>query len=78
LGRSGVTFYDHAINEFGLVLLRTRHVFNRTVVLRYRIQLEQEEYAAATINVRLAEDAISQHLGSRRIRALGVTIAVPK
>jgi hypothetical protein len=30
-------------------------------VLRYRIQLEQEEYAAATINVRLAEDAISQH-----------------
>lgn len=31
-----------------------RLAFNRTVVLRYRIQLEQRQYAPATINLRLA------------------------
>lgn len=28
--------------------------FNRTVVLRYRISLEQKQYAPATIHLRLA------------------------
>jgi integrase len=37
-----------------LVLLRTSLAFNRTVVLRYRIYLEQKQYAATTINLRLA------------------------
>jgi hypothetical protein len=31
-----------------------RLAFNRTVVLRYRIHLEQKQYAATTINLRLA------------------------
>jgi len=31
-----------------------RLAFNRTVVLRYRIHLEQRGYAPATINLRLA------------------------
>jgi hypothetical protein len=31
-----------------------RLAFNRTVVLRYRIYLEQRQYAPATINLRLA------------------------
>src|SRR5882672_6708629 len=31
-----------------------RLAFNRTVVLRYRIHLEQRHYAPATINLRLA------------------------
>ena len=31
-----------------------RLAFNRTVVLRYRIHLEQRRYAPATINLRLA------------------------
>ena len=37
-----------------LVLLGARLAFNRTVVLRYRIHLEQLGYAPATINLRLA------------------------
>jgi integrase len=37
-----------------LVLLGARLAFNRTVVLRYRIHLEQRGYAPATINLRLA------------------------
>ena len=37
-----------------LVLLGARLAFNRTVVLRYRIHLEQRWYAPATINLRLA------------------------
>jgi integrase len=47
--------YDHAIREFvGWYCSEPRLAFNRTVVLRYRIQLEQRHYAPATINLRLA------------------------
>src|SRR5579862_3100905 len=37
-----------------LLLLGPRLAFNRTVVLRYRIHLEQRRYAPAIINLRLA------------------------
>jgi site-specific recombinase XerD len=47
--------YGHAIDEFiGWYCSEPRLAFNRTVVLRYRFFLEQNNLAAATINVRLA------------------------
>src|SRR5688572_19954409 len=47
--------YDHAIREFvAWYCSEPRLAFNRTVVLRYRIHLEQRQYAPATINLRLA------------------------
>jgi hypothetical protein len=47
--------YDHAIREFvGWYCSEPRLAFNRTVVLSYRIHLEQRHYAPATINLRLA------------------------
>ena len=47
--------YDHAITEcVGCYCSEPRLAFNRTVVLRYRIHLEQQQYAPATINLRLA------------------------
>jgi hypothetical protein len=47
--------YDHAIREFvAWYCSEPRLAFNRTVVLRYRIHLEQRGYAPATINLRLA------------------------
>jgi len=47
--------YDHAIREFvAWYCSEPRLAFNRTVVLRYRIHLEQRHYAPATINLRLA------------------------
>ncbi len=53
--RSGQRTYDHAIREFvGWYCSEPRLAFNRTVVLRYRIHLEQRQYAPATINLRLA------------------------
>jgi integrase len=52
---SGQRTYDHAIREFVTwYCSEPRLAFNRTVVLRYRIHLEQREYAPATINLRLA------------------------
>ena len=52
---SGQRTYDHAITEFvGWYCSEPRLAFNRTVVLRYRIHLEQQQYAPATINLRLA------------------------
>src|SRR4051794_22936186 len=52
---SGQRTYDHAIREFvGWYCSEPRLSFNRTVVLRYRIHLEQRKYAPATINLRLA------------------------
>ena len=52
---SGQRTYDHAIREFvGWYCSEPRLAFNRTVVLRYRIHLEQRGYAPATINLRLA------------------------
>ena len=53
--RSGQRTYDHAIREFVVwYCSEPRLAFNRTVVLRYRIHLEQRQYAPATINLRLA------------------------
>ena len=47
--------YRHAIDEFvDWYCSEPRLAFNRTVVLRYRIHLEQRHYAPATINLRLA------------------------
>jgi len=47
--------YEHAIREFiEWYCSEPRLAFNRTVVTRYRIALEQHRYAASTINLRLA------------------------
>ena len=53
--KSGQRTYDHAITEFvEWYCSEPRLAFNRTVVLRYRINLEQKQYAPSTINLRLA------------------------
>src|SRR5437016_6689264 len=53
--RSGQRTYDHAITEFvEWYCSEPRLAFNRTVVLRYRISLDQKQYAPSTINLRLA------------------------
>ena len=53
--------YDHAIREFiELYCSEPRLAFNKTVVTRYRISLEQRHYASTTINLRLA--AVSARL----------------
>jgi integrase len=53
--KSGQRSYDRAITDFvDWYCSEPRLAFNRTVVLRYRIHLEQEQYAATTINLRLA------------------------
>jgi hypothetical protein len=47
--------YGHAIDEFiRWYCSEPRLALNRTVVLRYRIYLEQKNLAPSTINVRLA------------------------
>lgn len=47
--------YDHAIREFiELYCSEPRLAFNKTLVTRYRISLEQRLYASSTINLRLA------------------------
>ncbi|MFN0171597.1 MAG: tyrosine-type recombinase/integrase, partial [Bryobacteraceae bacterium] len=52
---SGQRTYDHAITDFvDWYCSEPRLAFNRTVVLRYRILLEQKQYAPTTINLRLA------------------------
>jgi hypothetical protein len=52
---SGQRTYEHAICEFvAWYCSEPRLAFNRTVVLRYRIHLEQRAYAPTTINLRLA------------------------
>ncbi len=52
---SGQRGYDRAITDFvDWYCSEPRLAFNRTVVLRYRIFLEQKQYAATTINLRLA------------------------
>src|SRR5215467_12979967 len=53
--KSGQRSYDRAITDFvDWYCSEPRLAFNRTVVLRYRIHLEQKQYAAATIKLRLA------------------------
>jgi len=52
---SGQRTHEHAIREFvAWYCSEPRLAFNSTVVLRYRIHLEQRRYAPATINLRLA------------------------
>jgi integrase len=52
---SGQRTYDHAITDFvEWYCSEPRLAFNRTVVLRYRIYLEQKGYAPNAINLRLA------------------------
>ena len=47
--------YDHAIREFiDWYCSEPRLAFNKTVVTRYRISLEQRQYAPSTINLGLA------------------------
>jgi integrase len=47
--------YDHAIRQFiNWYCSEPRLAFNRIVVTRYRIFLEQAHYASSTINLRLA------------------------
>ncbi len=53
--RSSRRTYDHAIREFiEWYCSEPRLAFNKTVVTRYRISLEQRHYASTTINLRLA------------------------
>src|SRR5436305_4501618 len=53
--KSGQRSYDRAITDFvEWYCSEPRLSFNRTVVLRYRIFLEQKRYAPTTINLRLA------------------------
>ena len=53
--RSSQRTYDYAIREFiEWYCSEPRLAFNKTVVTRYRIFLEQRHYASTTINLRLA------------------------
>lgn len=53
--RSSQRTYDHAIREFiEWYCSEPRLAFNKTVVTRYRISLEQRQYAPTTINLRPA------------------------
>lgn len=53
--KSGQRTYDRAITDFvEWYCSEPRLSLNRTVVLRYRIYLEREQYAPTTINLRLA------------------------
>jgi hypothetical protein len=53
--KRGQRTYAHAITEFvEWYCSEPRLAFNRTVVLRYRISLEERQYAPSTINLRLA------------------------
>src|SRR5215469_5357494 len=89
--KSGQHTYDRAITDFvDWYCSEPRLALNRAVVLRYRIFLEQKQYAPATINLRMAavrrvafEDADSGLLspelaaGIRRVkgvRRIGVRI----
>jgi len=53
--KNGQRTYDRAITDFvEWYCSEPRLAFNRTVVLRYRMYLEQKQYAPTTINLRLA------------------------
>jgi hypothetical protein len=53
--KSGGRTYDRAISDFvDWYCSEPRLAFNRTLVLRYRMYLEQKQYAPTTINLRLA------------------------
>jgi hypothetical protein len=73
---SGQRTYDDAIREFvAWYCSEPRLAFNRTVVLRYRIHLEQRHYAPATINLRLA--AVRRWRTKRPMPACSVPIWRP-
>jgi hypothetical protein len=68
--KSGQRTYEHVITEFvDLYCSEPRLAFNRTVVLRYRIYLEQRLLAPTTINLRLAVGST----GCLRSRGFGST-----
>ena len=47
--------YRHAIDDFiAWYCSEPRLAFNKTVVLRYRLQMEAQHLSASTVNVRLA------------------------
>ena len=49
--------YDHAIREFiDWYCSEPRVAFYRTVVTRYRVSLEQRQYAPSTINLRFVSE----------------------
>ena len=53
--KSGQRTYDRAITDFvAWYCSEPRLALNRTVVLRYRVHLEQKQYAPTTINLHLA------------------------
>jgi len=67
----GQRTYDHAIREFvAWYCSEPRLAFNRTVVLRYRIHLEQRGYAPATINLRRAAVRRRSELLALRVESI--------
>src|SRR5438034_11566790 len=66
--KSGQRTYDHAITEFvEWYFSEPRLAFNRAVVFRYRISLEQKQYAPSTISLCLAvacSDRLTRRAGS--------------
>ena len=72
--KSGQRSYDRAITDFVdwycWCCSEPRLSFNRTVVLRYRIFLEQKRYASTRINLRLA--VVRRVAFKRRILAWSV------
>src|ERR1700722_18586758 len=71
--KSGQRTYDRAITDFvDWYCSEPRLSFNRAVVLRYRIFLEQKRYAPTTINLRLAGGE------ARRIRSGGFSLLSPE
>src|ERR1700674_3865404 len=70
--------YDHAIREFiDWYCSEPRLAFNRTVVTRYRISLEQHPYSPAPINLRLAANA-GWHMAAFSSQIRDHPTAVPK
>src|SRR5205814_7037880 len=69
--KSGQRTYDHAINEFvEWYCSEPRLAFNSTVVLRYRIHLEQPRLAPTTINHRLsASQRVDYHAARSGVRS---------
>src|SRR5438128_4312523 len=65
--KSGQRTYDHAITEFvEWYCSEPRLAFNRTVVLRYRISLEQKQHVPSTINLRLAVQSAAPMASNER------------
>jgi hypothetical protein len=82
--KSGQRTYDRAITDFvEWYCSEPRLAFNRTVVLRYRIYLEQKQYAPTTINLRLAAvrrvafEAAGSHIRVREHQNRGIISEKP-